>query len=134
VIDRSLYTDVELERIDNRMCVCGCGKWLGRRSKNTIYFSHACSQRRYRRRLNAAAKAAGLPEHLNLQTVPTPTTKRHGDGQKRRQQAQRRSGTSIRISYRKALAAIAGELGETQARRLLDPLLTDRQRKELQHG
>jgi hypothetical protein len=126
----SQYTEEERELIDARMCVCNCGKSVAHRGVKTLYLENH-RQNRHKRKVKAAATAAGLPANLSLETVSasSPTGVRSGDAPKPRQA--RKSGTSIRVSYRKAVEVLAERHGPDEARRLLEPLLTDRQRRTL---
>jgi hypothetical protein len=138
------YTDAERELIARRICPCSptCGQSVAHRRENTIYVDPAHRQRHYRSRVKAAATAAGLPAVLSLQAVEqsTPTNKRHGDAPRRR-----KSGQSIRISYRKTVDVVAGQLdaqaptcppGRNRAivEGWLSLLLTDRQKEILRNA
>lgn len=121
----------------------GCNHSIAHRSARTKYCDDRHRQAHYRARVKAAATAAGLPPNLSLTAVQqsTPTNHRNGDAQKPRKGTKRRSGKSIRISYRKALDSMAAYLERDQlvhnpraeAEAALSPLLTDRQRQELRH-
>lgn len=117
----------------------GCLNPISSRRKNTKFCCEAHRQEAYRRRVRAAATAAGLPANLSLKTVEqsTPTENRSGDARSRR-----KSGQSVRISYRKAVEAVGqhlalvqdlqpGQSGNDAAREILDPLLTERQKEAL---
>lgn len=121
----------------------GCNHSIAHRSARTKYCDDRHRQAHYRARVKAAATAAGLPPNLSLTAVQqsTPTNHRNGDAQKPRKGTKRRSGKSIRISYRKALDALEDNyisLGvdapRHRAMAVLRPLLTDRQRQELRRG
>jgi hypothetical protein len=97
-----------------------------------------CRQRAYRKRARERLRDAGLPERLNLQ-VAEGTAARHGDAQTTARKRTRRS-PDLRISYRKAVEAVAAELERfstgsvshrRRAERALAPLLSDRQRAAL---
>lgn len=112
-----------------------CSNLISSRRKNTKYCCEAHRQEAYRRRVKAAARANGLPANLSLKTVQATgsTGKRSGDAPKRR-----KSGQSVRISYRKALDHLDEVLTSwghpaprTTARQVLHPLLTERQKETL---
>ena len=131
---RDAYTEQERELIARRICPCSpaCRQSVAGRRQSTIYVDAAHRQRHYRNRVKTAATAAGLPAVLTLKTVQgsTPTKKRHGDAPRAR-----KSGQSIRISYRKAVDAVAEHLSSYEtAHEVLDPLLTDRQKEALRHA
>lgn len=133
-----------------RKCLCGCGEPIINRSAQVRYVNERHKQRAHRKRLKAAAEAAGLPASLSLKAVDSYTTggNRRGDGQAGARAPQ---GTpskprkpSLRISYRKAVAAVSAELlrrglvdpatrhaADAVAQSFLRPLLTDRQRAAL---
>lgn len=127
-----------------RVCALpSCQESIAHRSASTRYCSERHRQTAYRARVKAAATAAGLPPNLSLSSVQqsTPTNHRNGDAQKPRKGTKRRSGKSIRISYRKALDALEDNyisLGvdapRHRAMAVLRPLLTDRHRQELRRG
>lgn len=118
-------------------CACGCGELCRPGSKYADY--EKCRQRAYRRKLQDRLRAAGLPDHLNLEMAGDARA-RHGDAQKPSRKRSRRS-PDLRISYRKAVEAVAEKAAATDwvaeerahmwATDLLSPLLTDRQRTAL---
>lgn len=67
-------------------CACGCGEQLHGGGERVLYVDPRHRQRAYRRRLEALAKAAGIPARLSLETVQAArsTTARNADAQKRR--------------------------------------------------
>lgn len=106
-----------------------CPNLIGHRRSNTKYCCEAHRQEAYRQRVREAAKANGLPANLSLKSVQAtaPTGKRSGDAPRRR-----KSGQSVRISYRKAVDAVADHLSSYEtAHEVLDPLLTERQKEGL---
>lgn len=133
MIDRSKYTEHELGLIDARMCACDCGGSVAHRSKRTLYLE-GHRQRRNKAKVKRAALAAGLPPSLSLASAQaaTGTRDRSGDARNASAAPRKRSGQSIRISWRKAVDVVGEALGdEGAARDLLAPLLTDRQRSAL---
>jgi hypothetical protein len=139
-----------------RKCACNCGEPLINRSAQVRYVNERHKQRAHRRRLKAAAEAAGLPTSLSLKAIEsaTSTGNRRGDGHASAGKPQRTRSKprkpSLRISYRKAVKQVArhiahnGDLGSKvlvrrgpweaatrEAESLLSPLLTDRQRAAL---
>lgn len=126
---KARYTEGEQARIDAGMCICGCSEQA---SPSSVYANEKHRKRRYRAKVKAAATAAGLPANLSLESVEasTPTKARTGDAPAARKR--RKSGPSIRVSYRKAVEAVAAEIGDTdRAHEMLMPLLTDRQKEAL---
>ena len=119
-------------------CWCACGTWIGHRRRTTRFVNEKHKKRYHRRRLQHAARAAGLPANLSFQAIEQAqagksTGKRPGDAPRRRK-------PDLRVSYRKALAAVADGLRQVgipegqehnAARLMLEPLLSDRQRKSL---
>lgn len=98
-----------------RVCKCGCGTSLDGRRPRTIYATDACRARVWKR-----------------ETGYTLTAKR-----KRDQNASKRR-PEARLSYRKLVTALTAEMRhlnvpdpDTRAKLILDPLLTDHQRKAL---
>lgn len=121
-------------------CACGCGEPLLGRRRGTIYINRTHGQRAYRRRVQAAMTARGLPASLSLRTANTtnPPDSRNGDRRTSRQARQPRRLTpgQVRLSYPKALDVLTAALRhlnvpepERRARRELDAALTDRQRE-----
>jgi hypothetical protein len=123
-------------------CACGCGEPLLGRRRGTIYINRTHGQRAYRRRVQAAMTARGLPASLSLRTANTtnPPESRNGDRRASREARQPRRLTpgQVRLSYPRALDMLVAEFKrvnmndpERRARQVLDPLLTDRQREAL---
>jgi hypothetical protein len=120
-------------------CACGCGEAPRPGSKYADY--ERCRQRAYRQRVQKHLRDAGLPDRLNLR-VAEGAEGRHGDAQAAARKRTRRS-PDLRISYRKAVDAVAAEFARCsssaevgrahhlRAERTLVPLLTDRQRAAL---
>lgn len=73
-------------------CACGCGEQLHGGGERVLYVDPRHRQRAYRRRLEAEAKAAGIPARLSLETVQAArsTTARNADAQTRRAAPRRR--------------------------------------------
>jgi hypothetical protein len=125
-----------------KTCACGCGELLVGRRANTRYVNARHRQRAYRRRVQAAMSAHGLPVSLSLQVAQTtsPPTNRNGDARSGLSARQRRRPTpgQVRLSYPKAYALLTDVLRrinvpdpDARARRELDAVLTDRQREAL---
>jgi hypothetical protein len=114
VLNAGEYTDQERRWFEDRVCVCGCGQSVVGRSAKTLYVDHRHSQRRYRRKLKTAARAAGLPANLSLQTVETASTTNphHGDAPKPRprRQARPRPGVTVYLPTVEDAEAVAGQL------------------------
>lgn len=130
--DLSQYTPLERDWISQRRCACGCGASVAGRRDGTLYVDRSHGQRRYRRHLQQTAAAAGLSPSLTLKTIQATNSpgRRNGDAPKPRKA--RQSGTSIRISYRKAVKAVGEAVGDRErAQEMLMPLLTDRQKEVL---
>lgn len=96
-----------------RLCGCGCGASLLGRRANVRYADDRHRQRAYRGRLRAALAEAGLPVRLNLSATAT-TRNRRGDGRSSsgRVLRRRQPRPDLRISYRRAVVAIAALLEE----------------------
>jgi RNA 3'-terminal phosphate cyclase len=92
------YTEQELAWIDARICACGCKGSVAHRGIRTLYLE-GHRQRRHKRKVKAAARAAGLPDRLSLQTVlaASPTAGRSGDAPApvRRRQRKPRPGVQV---------------------------------------
>lgn len=104
--------------MSQRLCACGCGASLVGRSARTQFLDGRHRQRRYRRRVQAAAKAVGLPDRLTLETVEAKGGRgsRNGDAQKngRPRQTRRRAGLSVylpRPELADALLAVLDPIG-----------------------
>lgn len=105
---------------ERRQCACGCGQSLEGRSHRAIYFDSRCKQRAHQKRLDAAAKAAGVPARVSLKTLQTITST--GNGQSDRQRGARRrkpqprpgQAVTIREPARLAAAIAALEYGQSQ--------------------
>lgn len=65
------------------LCGCGCKNQILSRRASTVYVDERHKQRGYRRRLNAAAAAAGVAPRVTLEAVraTTLTANRNGDAQ-----------------------------------------------------
>jgi hypothetical protein len=120
------------EREDDERRCGWCGASLAGRRQGTKFCNEKHKMRKYRADLQVELRAAGLPTRLNLKTARATRT-RHGDARKRRK-------PDLRVSYRKAVDAVAAELERFSssdvpqrqlAERALAPLLTDRQRAAL---
>ena len=138
----------------SRLCLCGCGEPLPRSRKLTAkYVDHRHAQRAYRKRLKERAEAQGVPSSLTFKELDStnPLGNRHGDGESSARAARATSKKprkpSLRISYRKAVDALAEYLAEhdygnepaglkktfadADAKTILRPLLTDAQKAAL---
>lgn len=104
--------------MSERLCACRCGQPLVGRSARTKFIDERHKQRSYRRRVQAAAEAVGLPDRLTLETVQTTNDarRRNGDAQKngRARQTRRRQGLSVylpRPELADALLAVLDPIG-----------------------
>jgi hypothetical protein len=122
-----------------QQCGCGCGAPVPD-DDHPRYIDNRHKQRAYRRRVADEMHAHGLPAALSLKAARSgdPTSARNGDAQNTREAAprgreaasRRRRAPDLRISWRKAVGALAAELDDRQrAEAVLRPLLTDRQRR-----
>jgi hypothetical protein len=97
-----------------RLCACGCKHSLAGRSRRTRFYDARCRQRAYRRRLNEAAEAIGVPARLSLKTLASTnrTGKRHGDGPTRpgARQKRKRDGAALYLKRGSELEAEAARL------------------------
>jgi hypothetical protein len=116
---RDEYGDVIGTRPSYRVCACGCGASIEHRNAKTKYIDRSHSQRAYRRKVKAAAKAAGLPSNLSLETVQasSPMGVRSGDAPtpRKRRKTKPRPGVSIYLPTLDAaldLEAVAADLAE----------------------
>jgi hypothetical protein len=115
-------------------CACGCDEPLVAPSVRTFY-KDGHRKRRHRRRVERAARAAGLPTHLSLESVQTTvrTRERRRDAPARPQAPQRRRKPDLRVSYRKAVEAVASHVGDpAEAEGVLRPLLSPAQLRSLE--
>lgn len=118
-------------------CACGCGERLTGRRANALYYDERCRKRAYRARLRKRAEALGAPIHLSLKTLDAmgDTGNRRRDGHSA--PSARKRPPSIRISYLKAVEAVANAAPEplrpnhAWAERILEPLLSPSAREHL---
>lgn len=115
---------------ESRSCVCGCGTPARPGSKYALDHHR---NRVYRRKVVKATEQVGLPAHLNLSTLTEEALPRVGDTQRPARKRSRRS-PDLRVSYRKAVAAISDGMRvvPSDAEAILRPLLTARQREALE--
>src|SRR5687768_12898091 len=90
-----LRLELELEadaRVEAGRCACGCNKALPVPSGRRRYLNERHRQRGYRKRLEAEARALGVPERLSQKALSAsfPTGERHADAQTPRSARQAR--------------------------------------------
>lgn len=94
-------------------CACACGRELDS-SVRKVYADVRCRQRHHRRRLQAAAEAAGVPARLSLQALQTSnrTGERHGDAPARRPARKRgpRPGVTVYLPSLELAELVLGHL------------------------
>lgn len=82
-------------------CGCGCGAPLSSMTVRTFYVDKRHSQRAYRRRLERAAEASGVPARLSLQALQAsnPSRERRDDAPAPRTARERRPLPGVRIYF-----------------------------------
>ena len=122
---------------DGGKCKCGCDEDV----EGRMQYRPRHRQRAYRKRVREAMESAGLPvaPSLHVAQGSTPTAGRNGDGSSPAPARVRKP--EVRIAYSKLLEVWLDGLDpawtnrylgdERDLRELLDPILTDKQRKAL---
>lgn len=101
-------------------CACGCGKTFRKSHARRIYaVPGVCKHKARARKLRAAAKAAGVPVHLSLQTAEALGTTRNGRsdpyGRTPVQRRARPKRVRPTLTPAEAQALVAGRSSKTRA-------------------
>lgn len=117
--------------VEQGLCKCLCGERRKAASEYANYERHR--QRAYEARVRARALDDGVPVKLRLNPVSHPKG-RTSDAQNGRKTARKRRPSDIRIPLPRLQQAVEELLGAEQplGRRLLDAVLTERQRQTLE--